>query len=111
MTEAISYRFQPGILEAQPAMTEEEFAEIYGGIRDRFYEPVRRTNSQDTEEDSERAAPVRVLESTPASQPAPESQRPTTQTAKPTESPAKVPEAERMLDQRPDTEGSSDWSE
>ena len=36
---------RPGILKSQPAMTEEEFAEIYDRIRSRFYDPVRRTRA------------------------------------------------------------------
>ena len=104
--EPVSYRFQPGILESQPAMTEEEFAEIYEGIRSRFYEPVRRTDPQDAEANSEKAAPVRAFEAAPISQPARESPKPKMTETSAAEASIKKPEPEKPQD----SEGATGWS-
>jgi hypothetical protein len=55
--EPVPFKFEPGILEAQPAMTEEEFAEVYEDIRDRFYEPVQRSRSEEQAEEAEEIEP------------------------------------------------------
>ena len=45
LPEPIPYKFKPGVLEAEPAMTEEEWQEVYADIRDRYYEPINRQGS------------------------------------------------------------------
>jgi hypothetical protein len=71
-TEApVPYKFEPGILEAQPAMTEAEFAEIYEDIRSRFYEPVQRTRQEAAQEEAEDKAEDIDIEPPLPFQPAP----------------------------------------
>jgi len=69
--EPIPYRFKPGVLEADPAMNEEQWQEVYAEIRDRYYEPINRQGSTTPAQAEIAATPRRPITPRPAPTPDP----------------------------------------
>ncbi len=103
MKQPETFKFEPGIMESQPRMTEEEWEHVRQEIRDRYYVPIKRETTQAPPDNIILEEQLHIAPSAAPSKP--KSQR-THSEPKSTE----PPEPPVTPEQRPNTEGASGWS-
>ena len=97
------FKFEPGLMESQPRMTDDEWAQVWHEIRDKYYVPIKR---EPTRAPTHNIVPNETPQTSPSATPS----KPKSQSKKPEPDPAEPPVPTVESEQQRNTEGATGWS-
>jgi hypothetical protein len=103
MKQLETFRFELGIMECQPYMTDDEWAQVWQEIRDKYYVPINREPTDTSPTDIVSEEPLQSLPGSTPFKPKSQRKNPEPELADPFEQTV-------IAEQQPQTEDATNWS-